>query len=58
MVIGKATVKAQIIQQGRERVEDIGGCRRKIFENCKVFTDSLVGYTSASNANIPNIFMK
>ena len=58
MVIGKASVKAQILLQGRERGEDVDGPRRKNIENCIVFTDSLVGYTSASNAKIPNIFMK
>ena len=58
MVIGKASVKSQILLQGRERGEDIDVSRRNFFENCIVFTDSLVGYTSASNSNIPNIFMK
>ena len=58
MVIGKASVKSQILLQGRERGEDIDVSRRNFFENCIVFTDSLVGYTSASNAKIPKIFMK
>ena len=48
----------QILLQGRECGEDIDGSRRKNIENCIVCTDSSVGHTSASNAKIPNIFMK